>query len=41
MKPCMAQVKDLEMQQDAAQRAIEARQQQLKPLEADAKERSR
>ena len=36
-----AQVKDLEMQQDGTQRAIETKQQQLKPLEAEVRARSR
>ena len=36
-----AQVKDLEMQQDGIQRAIETKQQQLKPLEAEVRGRSR
>ena len=36
-----AQVKNLEMQQDWIQRAIETKQQQLKPLEAEVRGRSR
>lgn len=35
------QVKDLQMSLDAAQRAIDAKQQQMKPLEAEVRECNR
>ncbi len=35
------QVKDLELQQDAARRAIAAKEQQLKPLDAQVRDRNR
>ena len=35
------QVKDLELQQDAARRAIATKEQQLKPLDAQVKDRNR
>ena len=34
-------MKDLELQQDAARRAIATKEQQLKPLDAQVKERNR